>query len=383
MTNLRVCALHLTRLMCAAAIATAPALAAPSAVTANELQEMLNLVWEFYWQENGYPQYASKWQEPIRVKFSGASINDYRPFALAQLRRIAGVAGIAVAEVDDTAPANFEVEFVRDNPISRLEPCRTSRMPSTGVIRHVKITAGERALRRCFLHESMHAMGLSGHPRAKSILSYYRNSEELTATDEFVLKVLYSDEITPGMFPLPVLKIFARRLVEAVPLEARPQAQQVAAQFLRETVEQLESFALGTGEPPRIILRSSRATAAGLKRGRIETQFLVGMAYTFGHGVEIDQNKGFAMLARAAALAHREAQLYLGHAYRSGRGVAVDPVEAYKWYALAAEKGMGRAKTEAQQLEQRLSAEQIAEAKARVAAWKPITQETPTAHTDR
>jgi TPR repeat protein len=107
------------------------------------------------------------------------------------------------------------------------------------------------------------------------------------------------------------------------------------------------------------------------------------MAYTYGHAAQIDETKGATLLARAAAASHREAQLELGHAYRFGRGVERDTVEAYKWYALAAQKGSAGAKAEAASLERSLSAEELAQAKSRVALWKPATKELSTTQADR
>ncbi len=345
------------------------------------VEETLNVVWESFWQQQGYPQHMSKWRGPIRLKFSGVSVARHREFALAQLRRVADIAGIEVLEADGgTSKANLEIEFVRDNPVSRQEPCLTIRKPPWGIIQNAKITVGERAVRRCLLHEAMHAMGFSGHPSGNSILSYFGNSDELTQTDEFLLKALYTDEIKPGMYPFPALKIFSRRPIETIPEgQARQDAEKIAARFLVETVREMESFALAKGEPPRIVLRSSRQTAAGLERGRTEVLFLLGMAYSFGHIVEVDKQKGAELLARAASLSHGEAQVRLGDAYFRGAGVEQDSVEAYKWYLLAARKGSSRAKAEVKKLEQQLQQSQISEGQAKAAAWKPSNKEATSA----
>jgi len=262
-------ALFLCTFLCAALLVFAPA-------RAGEITETLNIVWEVFWQQQGYMQSVSKWREPIRVSVSGTGSQRHRPFVLAQLGRVARSAGIELAEAPPDGPgANFEVEIVPDD-LTRVGfyfACRTSRTPGVGVIQRVKITAEERALRRCMLHEAMHAMGMAGHPRAGSILSYYRSSDELTATDELLLKLWYSDEVKPGMHALPALAVFARALVQSVPEgEARLEAERTAAQFQRQALAQLESIAAGKGEPPRILFQSSTLTPAGLARGRLEAQ---------------------------------------------------------------------------------------------------------------
>jgi hypothetical protein len=242
---------------------------------AADVAETLNVVWEVLWQQQGYLQPVSKWRDPIRVSVSGTGALRHRPLVLAQLGRVARSAGIELAESQpDGPPANFEVEIVADD-LTRVGfyfACRTLRTPQVGVIRRVKITAEERALGRCMLHEAMHAMGFAGHPRGGSILSYYRSSDELTPADELLLKAWYSDEIKPGMSALPVLAVFARRLVDAAPAGARLEAERTAAQFQRQALAQLESIAAGKGEPPRILFQSSTLTPAGLARGRLEAE---------------------------------------------------------------------------------------------------------------
>ena len=254
-------------------LAAAFTLAPPA--RADDLSETLNIVWETLWQQQGYLQPVSKWLDPIRVSVSGAGARRHRGFVLAQLGRVARGAGIELAEAQpDGLPANFEVEILADD-LTRVGfyfACRTQRTPGFGVIRRVKIIAEERALVRCMLHEAMHAMGMIGHPHGGSILSYYRSSDELTAADELLLKAWYSDEIKPGMHALPVLAVFARRLVEAAPAAERPAAERTAAQFQRQALDQLESIAAGKGEPPRILFQSSTLTPTGLARGRIQAR---------------------------------------------------------------------------------------------------------------
>lgn len=260
---------------------------------AGEITETLNVVWEAFWQQQGYVQPVSKWRDPIWVSFSGASFERHKPFALEQLRNVARAAGLELTEADPAGPpANLEVEFVPDD-LTRVGfyfACRTLRTPAAGVIRRVKITAEERSLRGCLLHEAMHAIGIAGHPRGASILSYYRGSSGLTPTDEFMLKVWYSDELKPGMSALPALAVFARRLVEAAPDAERPQAERAAAQFQYQALAQLESIALGRGEPPRILFQSSTLTPAGLARGRLEAQRALAAAKAEAAGLEKSLN---------------------------------------------------------------------------------------------
>jgi hypothetical protein len=88
------------------------------------------------------------------------------------------------------------------------------------------------------------------------------------------------------MHALPVLAVFARRLVEAAPAAERPQAERTAAQFQRRALDQLESIAAGKGEPPRILFQSSTLTPAGLARGRQEAQRALAAAKAEAAGLE-------------------------------------------------------------------------------------------------
>ena len=356
-----------------AAFATALVLAAAAChAGAGDVVETLSIAWEAYWNQSGYPQPVSKWQGPIRVKFTGDEVPRNKDFALSQLHVAADVAGIEVVEVAaDDASANFEVEFLANmRQLTANESCHTNYYNRNGTINRAKIRANEPRVWFCMLHETMHAMGFDGHPHAGSVLTYFARSGGLTAADIFLLKTVYSSDIKPGMTPLAALAVFARRLLETVPPGTeRTDAEQAVQAFLLDTVRQAETFADG-GEPLAILLRSGKSTSAGIARGRIETQYFLGIAYTFGHVVAADPEKGVTWLTRCAQADRMNAQFYLGQAYAKGRGVAADPVEAYKWYALAGSHDHIAAKKELETLEARLPPEQIALGKTRAEEWR-------------
>ena len=340
---------------------------------AGDVTETLRIAWESFWHSSGYPRSVFKWVGPIRVKFSGDSVNRHKEFALRQLQSVAEIAGIEVIEVaNDDASANFEVEFFANmNSLPANRPCDSNYSGPGGTIVRARIRANEPRVWRCMLHESMHTMGFSGHPHANSVLTYFGRPSKLTEADLLILRSVYSSDIKPGMFPFLALAIIARRLVETIPPGAeRAEAEQAAQAFLRNTVKQMEDFAGGSGEPPVILLRSSRATSPGVARGRTEMQYYLGMAYSFGHIVEVDKKKGVEWLTKAAQADRAAAQYFLGEAYFHGRGIDADPVEGYKWYALAAQRGVNPAKKALEVLETRLLPEQISEGKTRAAEWR-------------
>jgi len=50
-----------------------------------EITETLSVVWEVFWQQQGYVQPVSKWRDPIRISFSGVAFERHKPFALGEL----------------------------------------------------------------------------------------------------------------------------------------------------------------------------------------------------------------------------------------------------------------------------------------------------------
>ena len=73
----------------------------------------------------------------------------------------------------------------------------------------------------------------------------------------------------------------------------------------------------------------------------------------------------------AAASADRRAMLALGRLFVQGAGAPQDYVEAHKWLNLAASRGEAAASKERDALAAKMTAEQVATAQARAAAWRP------------
>lgn len=294
------------------------------AADAADVTELLGIAWESFWQQTGYPRNVFKWRTPIRVRFLGDTADRHREFALRQLQSVAAVAGIEIAEAAaDGAGANLEVEFFSNlNSLPETQPCHTNITARNGIIQRAKISANDMSVWRCMLHETMHAMGIPGHPNRNSALTYFGGSRNLTAADLLILQSVYSGEVEPGMYPFPALAVVARRLVESVaPGADRSEAEQAARAFPQNTVRQMEDYAGGAGELPVVVLRSGRATSGGLANGRVQMQFLLGVAYGRGHIVEVDTGKAVGWLSRAAASSHAGAQYLLGNAYSRGVGV--------------------------------------------------------------
>ncbi|HEY0336600.1 MAG TPA: DUF2927 domain-containing protein, partial [Burkholderiales bacterium] len=188
----------------------------PSRAHAEDVSDALSVAWESFWQQTGYPRYVYKWQAPMRVRFTGASVQRHSAFAMQQLKQVADIAGMPITQVAvDDATANVEVEFVSTSePLPDKQPCVTNTTARNGVIQRARIRANELSVWRCMLHESMHLMGIPGHPMGNSILTYFARSGGLTETDTLLLRTIYSEEVQPGMSPFAVLPILARHIVE-------------------------------------------------------------------------------------------------------------------------------------------------------------------------
>lgn len=74
-------------------------------------------------------------------------------------------------------------------------------------------------------------------------------------------------------------------------------------------------------------------------RGDAEAQFLVGVLYENGSGVEQNDTKAAEWFEKSAKQGHMDAQYNIGLMYASGRGVKEDMSVAAQWLQLASDQG--------------------------------------------
>ncbi|MGO9826527.1 MAG: TonB family protein [Terriglobales bacterium] len=92
-------------------------------------------------------------------------------------------------------------------------------------------------------------------------------------------------------------------------------------------------------------------------------------AYFNGKDVSKDEEKGYRLLLRAANQGLPKAQFQMGE-YTAGQGNRPDDyIVAYMWYALAEHNGYKQSKKKLKELAAGMSAENIAEARARAQNW--------------
>jgi hypothetical protein len=113
------------------------------------------------------------------------------------------------------------------------------------------------------------------------------------------------------MTPFEVLPVLADELVASLP---DPQAPQARDRFLARTVMEMQAFADGRGDVPLIVRRCGKATEQGIRFGRMETSYFLGVAYLEGATVKQDPSQAARWLQRAASLGSRSAQARLSTA---------------------------------------------------------------------
>ncbi|MBO5367438.1 sel1 repeat family protein, partial [Methanocorpusculum sp.] len=72
------------------------------------------------------------------------------------------------------------------------------------------------------------------------------------------------------------------------------------------------------------------------EKGHLNAQYITGINYIYGIGVEKDEEKGFEWLSIAASHDYPPAIYGVGRSYELGLGVAQDFEKAYDYFAKAA-----------------------------------------------
>lgn len=114
-------------------------------------------------------------------------------------------------------------------------------------------------------------------------------------------------------------------------------------------------------------------------QGDASAQYNLGASYIEGLGVRKDEARAAEWFRRAAEQNMAYAQLNLGMLYAAGRGVRQDNIEALKWIELAVlALPPGGPRSDAaralKDVAEKMSAEEILEARGRGRAWKPKTE---------
>jgi hypothetical protein len=293
------------------------AFAWPCAALADEFDNGLLTLWEVLWHQSGTPTRVVRWENDIRVRFSGVEMAAHREHTMQALRAVTSEAGVKLIDVTgqpEEQTANLNVEIVPDNQLEDNQPCVTY----LDFHKETRIDSATMQMRahdawRCAYHESMHLMGLRGHPSGQTVLSYFPwKIDGLLPLDKVMLRAWYSPRMAGGMTPFEALPILTDELIATLPATQRATATATRDQFFASTVEQMRAYANGRGDVPAVVKRSGKATSEGVRYGRSEMSYFLGIAYMEGTTVQRDATQAVRWLERAATMGNRGAQAKLG-----------------------------------------------------------------------
>jgi TPR repeat protein len=116
---------------------------------------------------------------------------------------------------------------------------------------------------------------------------------------------------------------------------------------------------------------------AAADQGLADAENNLGYAYELGLGVPKDVAMALKWYQAAADQGNDRAELNLGLFYENGVAVPKDLIAAAMWLGLASSMGQEPASTELRKVILQLAPDQVAEARQRMAAWKPTNATTP------
>lgn len=290
----------------------------PAFAQADEFEQGMGTMWEVLWHQSGTPTRLVRWEQDIKVRVFGVNLATHKQHTLQAIRDVATEAGVNVIDVSDRPDAaqvaNVSIEITPDHMLEENQPCVTYLNFQT----ETRIDSAAMQMRnkdafRCAYHEAMHIMGVRGHPAGKTVLSYFPTRVDgLFPLDKAMLRAWYSPRMRGGMTPFEVLPVLADELVASMP--DREKANAGRDRFFGRTIEQMQAFADGKGDVPMIVKRSGKSTEEGIRFGRMEMSYFLGIAYLEGATVTQDPSQAVRWLQRAANLGSRTAAARLGAA---------------------------------------------------------------------
>jgi hypothetical protein len=288
-------------------------LAPCAALAADETEQGLATLWESLWHQSGTPTRIVRWDGEIRMRMTGVDLPKHRDYIMTALRTVTDEAGVKLVDVTDqpNADANFRLEVVADNALEDNQPCVTYLdFRTEDRVDSATMQMRSKDVWRCAYHESMHLMGVRGHPGGRTVLSYFPTKVDgLLPLDKVMLHAWYSPHMKGGMTPFEALPVLADELIATMPDKVA--AQQTRDRFFTNTVDQMQAYAAGRGDIPAIVKRSGKSTDDGIRRGRSEMSYFLGVAYFEGAMVASDQKQALTWFERAASAGNRRAQSYL------------------------------------------------------------------------
>ena len=288
----------------------------PVAAAADELDQGFGTLWEVLWHQSGTPTRIVRWEQDIRVRIGGVNAATHRPHLLKALGDVTREAGVKLVDVsgqpDAEQTANLTIEITPNNQLEDNQPCVTYLDFRTETrIDRATVQMRDKDAWRCAYHESMHVMGVRGHPAGQTVLSYFPwKIDGLLPLDRVMLRAWYSNRMAAGMTPFEALPVLADELVATA--TDKQAAMRSRDQFFGGIIQTMHAYANGQGDVPAVIKRSGKATPDGVRFGRSEMSYFLGVAYLEGVTVQRDATQAVKWLERAANLGNRNAQTKLG-----------------------------------------------------------------------
>jgi Sel1 repeat len=329
-------------LLCIALLA---GLGAPAA-HADQLDDDLQTVWEALWDQRGTPRRISRWKpgsEPIRYRVFGEDADRHKKDIRRALDATTTPTGLTYTDVSDASNADvlaqLQFEIFKEIPSHPTTACLVNPIDFDGWD-FVKVSVQMQTLEvwHCAHHEVMHAMGITGHPSGKTVLSYFgARQDRLSDLDRVMLQAWYSAEMSSGASLFDALPVLANYVAKAWGAgRDTHEADMRVKQFLTSTVQDMENFAQGKGGVPTIVRRSGAASEEYIKDARSEIAYMLGVEYAYGGIVAISDTTAVQWYERAALAGHEAGQFSTGRAYFFGKGVAQDKAKGYRLLLKAA-----------------------------------------------
>ncbi|MEY2619120.1 MAG: hypothetical protein RL522_2122 [Pseudomonadota bacterium] len=274
----------------------------------------LDTLWESLWHQSGVPTRVVRWEGEIRLRLWGVNAAAHRETVMQALRTVTQEAGVRLVDVTGQPgqAANLNVEVTLDTALEDKQPCATTlEFRHESRIDSATVRMRNRDVWRCAHHEAMHVMGVRGHPAGPTVLSYFPvKVDALMPLDQVMLRAWYSPRMRGGMSPFEALQVLAD---EWVATQAdRADASQTRDRFFATTLAQMHAYASGRGDIPAIVKRSGKATEEGIRAGRGEMSYFLGVAYLEGALVPAsDRAQARHWLEQAASAGNRSAQARL------------------------------------------------------------------------
>ncbi len=312
---------------------------------ADKLDEDLQTVWESLWDERGTPRQLMRWEHQVRYRIFGADAPRHREHIIRALEAAGQATRLRMINVSDDADAektaSLDVEVADDNApdLQGDQACAIRTLQwKNWVLEKVLVKMRSRSAWDCTFPAIMHAMGITGHPSGKTVLSSFPyRRDALMDLDKLMLAAWYSPAMPRDATPFEALAVLSNAVALQADLGLPPEvAQNRAKAFTLAILKDMESFASGEGEVPTIVKRSGKASGTHMDNARREIGFFIGRAYLRGTITSKDPSIAAQWFKRTAEQGYPPAQIMWGLTLARGAGVERDQETACAWFTQAA-----------------------------------------------